>query len=59
MQTHNLGQLEVSAMGLGCMGMRLSRLDENLGALADELHELSAAKIDVHGARGSGHEKLV
>lgn len=42
---------------------KLARLEENLGALAitltpDELRQLSNTKLEVHGARGSGHERL-
>jgi aryl-alcohol dehydrogenase-like predicted oxidoreductase len=43
---------------------RLARLDENLGAVAveltsDDLREIdaAAATIEVHGARGTGHER--
>jgi aryl-alcohol dehydrogenase-like predicted oxidoreductase len=45
---------------------RLERLDENIGAAAVELTandlraiDAAAAKIEVHGARGSGHERYV
>jgi len=45
---------------------RMERLDENLGAAAikltpDDLREIdtAASKIEVHGARGTGHERYV
>jgi hypothetical protein len=44
----------------------MERLDENIGAAAveltaDDLRDIdaAAAKIEVHGARGSGHERYV
>ncbi|HYT34010.1 MAG TPA: hypothetical protein VEL69_03175 [Ktedonobacteraceae bacterium] len=72
MQKRTLGKsnLEVSALGLGCMGMsfaygppadkqeKLSRLEENIGAVAveltpDDLHEIESAssQITIQGAR--------
>jgi hypothetical protein len=43
----------------------MERLDENIGATtveltADDLRDIdTAATIEVHGARGSGHERYV
>ena len=45
---------------------RMERLDENIGATtveltADDLRDIdaAAATIEVHGARGSGHERYM
>jgi aryl-alcohol dehydrogenase-like predicted oxidoreductase len=58
MKKRTLGKshLEVSALGLGCMGM-----STNYGPAADkqEMIRTAASKIEVQGARGTGQERYI